>query len=293
MASAGIVLCHEHVFVDLRTPDHPEHGQGDVRDVVEVMTPELDRARRAGIGLIVEASTLGVGRRADILAAVSRKAGFPLLVPTGVYREPWIPAWIHAASEQKLEEWLAEELSVRIAGSDVRAGWIKLSAGDEGITDCEAKVLRAAARAARKTGAVIGSHTVKGRVVQDQLAIIDECGLPADRFIWIHTQAEADTTLHLAAARRGAWIEYDGIGGPGSDAMYVQLVLKALDAGLAGKILLSQDRGMYDAAKPHGGEQKPYTYLTDSFLPALAAAGVGRAVISQLTRDNPFAAFSR
>lgn len=291
--AAGTILPHEHVFVDLRTPDHPEHGRAQTAEVVDVMTPELRRAHAAGIRTIVEASTVGVGRRADILRAVSESARLALVVPTGVYREPWIPAWVHQASEEKLSQWMRGELDREIEESGIRAGWIKLSAGDDGLTECETKVLRAAGRAAKETGAVIGSHTIRGRVVRDQLRILQGVGLDPARFIWIHTQAENDFALHLEAARLGAWLEYDGIGSPGSDASYVDSILKALDAGLAKQILLSQDRGQYDPAKPRGGEQKPYTYLTDEFLPKLRAAGVDEKSISQLTHSNPFAAFSR
>jgi phosphotriesterase-related protein len=291
--AAGTILPHEHVFVDLRTPDHPEHGRAQTTKVVEVMTPELRRALAAGIGAIVEASTLGVGRRADILRAVSESARLALVVPTGVYREPWIPAWVHQANEEKLFQWIRKELDGEIEGSGIRAGWIKLSAGDDGLTECETKVLRAAGRAAKETGAVIGSHTIRGRVVKDQLRILQGLGLDPARFIWIHTQAENDFALHLEAARQGAWLEYDGIGSLESDASYARSILKALEAGLVKQILLSQDRGQYDPAKPRGGEQKPYTYLTDEFLPKLRAAGVDEKTIGQLTRSNPFAAFSR
>ncbi len=290
---SGIILSHEHVFVDLRPPDHPQHAAGEAAAVQEVMGPHLCAARSAGIGAIVEASTVGVGRRADILAYVSRSSGMPILVPTGVYREPWIPGWVHAADEARLTRWMRDELQQGIEDSGIRAGWIKLSAGDDGLTSCEKKVLRAAAAAALQTGAVIGSHTIRGRVVRDQLEILEAGGLPPDRFVWIHTQAEADQGLHVEMARRGTWIEYDGIGGGDPDAMYVGLVLKALEAGLEGKVLLSQDRGQYDPARPRGGDQKPYTYLVDTFLPGLARAGVSRPAIDRLTKENPFRAFSR
>jgi phosphotriesterase-related protein len=291
--TAGIILPHEHVFVDLRTPDHPAHGRAETAEVVQIMTPELRRAHAAGVGVIVEASTVGVGRRADILRAVSEAARLALVVPTGVYREPWIPLWVHQASEEKLFQWMRQELVGEIEASGIGAGWIKLSAGDNGLTECETKVLRAAGRAAKETGAVIGSHTIRGRVVRDQLRILQGLGLDPARFIWIHTQAENDFALHLEAARQGAWLEYDGIGSSESDASYVRSILKALEAGLVKQILLSQDRGQYDPAKPRGGEQKPYTYLTDEFLPKLRAAGVDENTIRQLTRSNPFAAFSR
>ncbi len=291
--AACIILPHEHVFVDLRTPDHPDHARAEGADVVEVMTPALQRARAAGIGAMVEASTLGVGRRADILAAVSRASGLPLLVPTGVYREPWIPRWVHEADETDLFLWMLKELTDEVEGSGVRAGWIKLSAGDDGLTECEAKVLRAASRAAKETGAVIGSHTIRGRVVRDELDIMEKIGLPADRFIWIHAQAEQDRRLHQEIGRRGAWLEYDAIGSPGTDEMFVGLVRDADDAGFAGRVLLSHDRGWYDPAKTRGGEQKPYTFLVETFLPKLADAGFSQAQLDRLTKSNPFSAFAR
>jgi phosphotriesterase-related protein len=290
----ALVLPHEHVFVDLRTWDQPGYGEAEPADVVAVMRPELERARSAGVSAIVEASTLGVGRRADIELAVSEAAGFPLVVPTGIYREPWVPPWGHDASEDELHEWMVRELSDEIAGTGVQAGWIKLSAGDDGLTACETKILRAAARAAKATGSVIGSHTIKGRVVRDQLDILDSAGVTPDRFIWIHTQAEPDVDLHLEVARRGSWIEYDAIGSDDlDDAFFVERIERALDADLGGRLLLSQDRGAYDPAQPGGGTPRPYTYLSERFLPALRSAGLDEVEITRLTQHNPFEAFAR
>ena len=143
----GMILPHEHVFVDLRTWDEPGYGEADPQDVISLMAPEIARARAVGISAIVECSTGGVGRRADIDRAVSEATDFPIVVPTGIYREPWIPDWAHEASEEKLRDWMLSELEGEIENSGVQAAWIKLSAGDEGITESEKKVLRAAARA--------------------------------------------------------------------------------------------------------------------------------------------------
>jgi phosphotriesterase-related protein len=287
-----MILPHEHVFVDLRTWDKPGYAQADTADVVRLMAPEMERLKAAGGTALVECSPLGVGRRADLDRAVSEAAQFPIVVPTGVYREPWILPWIHDADEDALYDWMLRELTEQIEDSGVQAGWIKLSAGDDGMTATEAKVLRAAARASKATGAVIGSHTVRGRVVRDQLAILDAVGAPLNRFIWIHTQAEPDLTLHLEMARRGVWLEYDGIGSA-DDAFYINLITRPLDAGFSDQIMLSHDRGWYDPALPNGGTPKPYTYLIEQFLPQLRAAGVDDATIQQLTCDNPFRAFAR
>src|SRR5436190_15085723 len=100
----GAVLPHEHVFVDLRTWDQPGYGVADPAAVIALMGPEIERARAAAVTAIVECSTVGVGRRADIDRAVSAATGFPLVVPTGIYREPWVPTWAHEASEDTLYE---------------------------------------------------------------------------------------------------------------------------------------------------------------------------------------------
>ena len=289
-ADLGLILPHEHVFVDLRAWDTPGYAQAEAEAVIEMMSPEISKAQSAGVTAIVECSTVGVGRRADIDLAVSEATGLPIVVPTGVYREPWIPDWVHEAEQGYLADWMTGELQGEIEDSGVQAGWFKLSAGDDGLTETETKVLRAAAAAGRETNAVIGSHTIRGRVVRDQLDIIEAEGYTPDRFIWIHTQAEEDFGLHLEMARRGAWLEYDWISS--DDQRDVENILRLLEAGLGEQLLLSQDRGWYDPAKP-GEEIKPYTYLTETFLPKLRASGVDEAAIELLTQANPFRAFAR
>lgn len=290
-----MILPHEHIFVDLRTWDTPGYAQAEAEDVIRLMAPEMEKAKKAGVTCIVECSTVGVGRRADIDRAVSEATNLPLVIPTGVYREPWIPDWVHRASEAELTAWMLSELQGEIGQSGVQAGWIKLSAGDEGLTATETKILRASAAAGRATNSVIGSHTIRGRVVREQLDIIEAMGYDTGRFIWIHTQAEPDFDVHLEIAKRGAWLEYDAIGNNEveSDEYYLQRIQRLLDAGLGGQLLLSHDRGWYDPALPHGGIPKAYTYLVDQFLPKLRAVGVDEAKIYQLTHVNPFQAFAR
>jgi phosphotriesterase-related protein len=289
----GLILPHEHIFVDLRTPDQPGYAQAEAEDVLRLMAPEIRKAQAAGVTALVECSTVGVGRRADILRAVSEATGLPLLVPTGIYREPWVPAWAQAASEDTLCEWMRGELDGTIEASGVRAGWIKLSAGDDGQTPTEARILRAAARAGAATGAVIGSHTIRGRVVADQLDLIEGAGYSPERFIWIHAQAEPDFALNLAMARRGAWIEYDNLGSREADDLAFERLQRLLDAGLGVRVLLSHDRGWYDPGQPSGGTPRPFTPLSETFMPRLRAAGLDEATLTLLTHDNPFRAFAR
>lgn len=288
----GLILPHEHIFVDLRQLDTPGFGEAETADVVRCMAPELERARAAGVTALVECTPEGVGRRADLVLAVARAANFPVVLPTGIYREPWVPDWARAASEDELAAWMQTELEQGIRETGVRAGFIKLSAGDDGLTPLESKILRAAARAAQANGAVIASHTIRARVVADQLDILAALGHSPQRFIWVHTQAEPDFAQHLTLARRGVWLEFDGIGGQ-DDAAYIDRIRRVLEAGFGDQVLLSMDRGWYSPGQPGGGTPKPFTYLSETFLPALRAAGFDDATIRQLTVANPFRAFAR
>jgi phosphotriesterase-related protein len=287
----GMILPHEHIFVDLRTWDKPGYGEAEVADVIALMAPEIKKIQALGVTALVECSPMGVGRRADLDKAVSAATGLPVVVPTGVYREPWILPWMHQASEDALYEWMLGELEGEIENSGVQAGWIKLSAGDDGITETEAKILRAAARAGAKTNAIIGSHTIRGRVVRDQLDIIESAGYTPERFIWIHTQAEPDFDLHLEMAKRGAWIEYDNIGSDNNnDDWYLDHIQRVLDAGFGDQLMLSHDRGWYDPAAQPGAIPMPYTVLSERLIPKMREHSMD---VEQLTRKNPFRAFAR
>lgn len=291
-AELGMILPHEHIFVDLRTPDTPGYAEADAAAVVALMAPKIEEIKARGITALVECSTTGVGRRADIDLAVSRATEFPVVVPTGSYREPWIVPAVRAADDAGLEAFMVRELTERFDEADYRAGWIKLSAGDDGITPLEERILRAAARASARTGAVIGSHTMRGRVAMEQIDIIEAEGGSADRFIWIHTQKETDLGFHDAAVSRGAWIEYDHVSREPDEAVKA-LILRALEAGHARSLLLSHDVGWFDPAKPGGGVPRSYTHLCDVMLPLLRAAGVDEGTLRTLTEDNPFRAYAR
>lgn len=290
----GMILPHEHVFTDLGPIEEASYRFALEEDVIAIMAPQIEAIKARNVTALIECTPVGVGRRADINLAVSEATNFPIVVPTGIYREPWVPTWAQKATQEELRDWMLDELTGEIDESGVQAGWIKLSASDKGVSKIETKILRAAAQAGASTGAIIGSHSISGNVVNNQLDIVEEEGYTPDRFIWIHTQAEPKFEKHLQMAARGAWLEYDSIGDDSiGDDYYIELIRKVLDAGYGDKLLLSQDRGWYDPSKPAGGDPKSYTVLSEHFLPKLEEAGIEKKTIRQITHDNPFRAFAR
>jgi phosphotriesterase-related protein len=118
----GLILPHEHIFVDLGPIEDENWKYADPFAVVEMMAPELDRARKAGVTVLVECSPVGVGRRVDIVKAVSEAANFPVVLPTGIYREPWVPAWAHDAPKELIRDWMVAELTGEIVPGCKQAG---------------------------------------------------------------------------------------------------------------------------------------------------------------------------
>ncbi len=291
-ADLGLILSHEHIFANFDSLDHAAAGDVTVADVLRHVGPYLSAAKAAGVTALVDATSLGGARRADILRDVSAAIGLPVVVATGIFREPWIADSVAQHGEDGLKELMVQEIIEGVEDSGVRAGWIKLRSGDDALSSAQTVLVRAAARAGIDSGVAIGSHTVAGSVAARQVDVIEEAGYAASRFIWIHAQVEPHFAWNLELARRNVWIEYDGIGDSPADEVYIDRILRMWDAGYGDRILLSQDRGWYDPIKPGGGVVKPYTYLTATFLPKLAVAGLGEEQIRQMTVRNPFDAYA-
>lgn len=292
--TVGLILPHEHIFTDLRGPQAPGYGQADPEKVLQVMKPLLMAAKAKGVDLLVECSSVGVGRNVRVLARLAKETGLSIVIPTGVYaRANFAPQRYRDMSEQQLTEWMVKEIRQGIEGTGVRAGFIKLASSRTQLTELEERLLRAAAQAALDTGVVIASHTTSGPVALKEVDILEEEGLPPGRFIWVHSQAEKRRSFHKQLAAQGVYIELDSIGreNPGDEGL-IEVIHELIDAGYVHQLLLSHDAGWYDPAKPDGGQQRPYTYLVDTFIPKLRDSGLDEGTIRILTVENPRRAFS-
>jgi phosphotriesterase-related protein len=292
------MLPHEHLFVDLRGPRAPDYAAADPDNVVRVMQPYLSAAEAAGVTAFVDCAPVGVGRNVAVLRRLAESTPIHLIAPTGIYREGFIPADSLELSAEQLADLWVRELTVGMEGTDSRAGFVKIAMSDDGPTPLEVRNLKAAALASKETGAVVASHTIGGSVAQREMDILEAEGHDLRRFIWVHAHTEPDTRIHIEAAHRGAYVEFDAIGAEHwhPQVALLDAVLALLNAGYANHILLSHDAGWYDPAQPDG-QPKPdgirgYTALVEQFIPALRARGVDDATLHLLTITNPARAFA-
>ncbi len=293
----GLLLPHEHLFTDLRGPFVPDYALAEPESVLRVMEPYLAAIHAAGVTAFVECSTVGVGRKMAVLRRLAEMTPIHIVVPTGVYREAFIPQSLREMRAEELAEMWVRELTEGIEGTEIRAGFIKIAMSDDGPTDLEVRNLKAAALASRQTGAVIASHTIGAEIARREMEILEAEGLDLQRFIWVHANLEPDSAVHLEAAQRGVYVEFDAIGAAWqSQPDLVDYTLALIEAGYAKNILLSHDAGWYDPSQPNGqpkdGGIRGYTTLVDEFIPTLRTRGVTDDLLHLITVTNPARAFA-
>ncbi|MFT4307632.1 MAG: hypothetical protein QM604_12160, partial [Microbacterium sp.] len=178
-AALGAVSTNEHVLTDSRGLRRPtrEGGTlegpirpevlGDLRwswmsladnltlDDPDTAVDELTRARAAGLGAIVEATSWGMGPRHEMLPEISRRTGLHIVSAYGSYIDKTLPPWWSELSEAAMERRFAQALTRAVPGTSFRAGLLGLLGTSAEITPAELRALRAAGRAAAAAGCAV------------------------------------------------------------------------------------------------------------------------------------------
>jgi phosphotriesterase-related protein len=292
----GVTLSHEHVLANFQPYEewqrHPLTYEED--EVVEVVRPYLAQLKKLGCRTFVDATAVGLGRNARLLKRLSEESGLHMLTATGNYaavNARFLPSYVLTDSEAALARRWIDESRKGIDATGVRPGFIKLGFNGGPLTAAEQKLIRAAAIAHRETGLTIGAHTGPAVAAFEQLSMLEGAGVHPSAWIWIHAQEEKDLSQQVRAARRGAWVSFDGVG-PDSVAPHVKMVTRMRDEGLLDRVLVSHDAGWYHVGEPRGGRFRPFDKVFTAFIPAARAAGLTDGDIDTLFVTNPANAFS-
>lgn len=289
----GITLAHEHAMVDFRPLDTAEGAGYDPSEVVETVLPHLTRIRELGVQTFVDATPAYLGRDPVVLRALSERSGLHILTNTGYYgarNDAFLPEHAFEESAETLAERWILEWREGIGGTSVRPGFVKIGVDPGSLSDMDATLIRAAAITHRETGLTIASHTGSAEAALEQIDVLREEGVDPSAWIWVHAHVEEDLDAHVQVARRGAWVELDGIG-PNRIDRHVELVQNMMRHRLLGRVLVSQDAGWYSVGENGGGDFRGYETLFTDFVPALREAGVSDQEVGRLLRINPAEAF--
>ncbi len=282
-ADLGVTLPHEHVFCDLhrmsRVPD------GIIHDP-ELALLELAYFKNAGGVSFVDPTSLGLGRKPTALKSVSEQAGLNIVMGSGWYRDPYLPAEINTRSTDDLAAEIVRDIEVGVDG--VRAGIIgEVGSDRDFISPAEERVLRAAGRAHVQTGLTITTHAIRCPLGLDQIAILEHEGVDARRVIIGHCDSHGDEDYHLAVAKQGAWVEFDLITGRSQYEVGRRLrwVARIAEAGYLSQLLLSSDVCNKSHLREYGGTG--YDYVITQFASKLREIGFDDAALDQLFVANP------
>jgi phosphotriesterase-related protein len=304
-ADLGMTLAHEHLFADVRpyAEQTAKPIAPDMDEVVEVVLPYLREIHRQGCRTLVDCTATTLGRNPALIRRLAQASGLQMLTVTGAYVAAggrFVPPYVVAETPEQLARRWIVEWREGIGDTGIRPGLIKLGIEDDRLSDIERKVLRAAAMTHLDSGLVIASHTGpwadvppgrNARCAFAQLEILQSAGVAPSAWIWVHAQNEVQGNQHVEAARRGAWVSFDGFR-PGQEAAYLAMIGRMRDEGLLDHVLVSQDAGWYNAGQPRGGEFKPYLPLFTTLIPALREGGFDEAQIGTILVDNPARAFA-
>jgi len=282
------VMIHEHLYIDLSHPGDPDAKLTDTEAVVT----DAAALRSHGCNTVVEVTCTGMGQNLQRLQDIARRTGLHIVSAAGFYYERWHPRWVREASPEVIEEYLLRQLvdGVPVEGGDppvVRPGIVAEIGTSDPISPQEEKVLRAAARAARRAGVPLSTHAHLGSNGLRQLEILLEEGVPPHRIAIGHQDLLDDIDVHKAIASTGAYVQYDTVGKERyqSDDVRIRLVREMIEAGYGDRLMLSVDISRHAYLTSRGGHG--YAYLFERFLPRLRGVGLDDAAIEALVRDNP------
>lgn len=323
----GITLMHEHLYIDRShlwvEPNGPaKHfaNQPVTMDILgklrlnpydnkdnclmvdeEVAVREAKEFYYFGGATIVDVTPVGLGRDPNALYRLSRRTGLNIIMGCGYYLDDAIPGHVREWSIEEIEDDIVRDVEYGIDETGIKAGIIGEIGISPQMTDLEVKVLRAAARAQKRTGKVLTIHLPGWeRYGHKVLDIVEKEGGSIQKTILDHMNPSMDDfDYQTSLADRGAFLEYDQIGmdllfpegqSP-SDEENARAIIRLLEKGYGESLLLSQDVFLKILLKAYGGWG--YSHILENFVPRLRKMGVNQKEINMMLVDNPRRIFER
>jgi len=293
----GPVNGHEHVFQV--SPLLP----GDELDDPERSSAEVELLRGSGFAAMIDATPIGLGRRATDLRRISESTSVQIVASTGVHRDahyaadhPLQALGIEARAELMLRDLIDgmpvrdEDLfaagSPRPARTGVRAGMLKVGIEYWEITASERMTIEAIARVHEATNAPVMVHLEFCTAGHEVLDLLAELGVAESSVLLAHADRSPDAGLHCELMGRGAFLGYDGMARSKvrSDEELLDLTERVLGDGFD-RLLLGGDVARSGRFVSYGG-MPGMAYLGDRYLPRLQER-IGDRALSRILVDAP------
>ena len=292
----GVTLSHDHILLDAYGMWGTFTGNyGVIMDDEDVATREVAQFKVAGGGTICDPTNIGIGRQPEGLRRISEQTGVHIVMGAGWYRERCYPPYISEEMPDQLADRLVVELTEGVNGTGVRAGFVgELGTERHSITPAQERVFRAGARAHRRTGCPIMTHTTHfGELAVEQLDLLAEEGVDPRRVVVSHLGDRVGIHWWMPIALRGAFLDIDNlafVNGYASLEVRADNVASFVAEGLVDQIMLSNDICFVDQLTQYGGPG--YANVIVNFVPLLRSRGITEEQIQIMMVSNPQRAFA-
>jgi phosphotriesterase-related protein len=282
----GVTLHHEHVIA--KPLDVGAADPDLLLDSTDAAYAELEDAFYAGLRAIVDMTPADYGRDPAAIYWVAQRAPVHVIVVTGHHKHLHAAPWVGDRTAQEIAAVSIDEIRNGIGDTPMRAGLIKAGTSLNEITEVEERVLRAAAFAHRETGAPISTHTDKGTMALEQLAILREEGVSPERVIIGHLDFALDEDYLRRVLDTGAFISFDQVSKEkyAPDSERAEMLKRMADAGYLDRLLISGDLARKSYWLSYGGGPG-FRYLVESFPVVLMEAGFSAHDVRRVLIDNP------
>lgn len=238
----GFTYCHEHLVASPPPPTSENDPDLVILDE-EKAVAEATIARDCGVRSLYEASAWDYGRDPLALKRISEAVGIQIIACAGFNKGQWFAERLQGREISDLEEQIVAEVTEGMDGTGIRGGVIKFGTGYNQISDIEEKVIRAGARAHRRTGAVLHGHTEAGTMALEQIEILRDEGVDLRRVGLVHLTRNPDPWLHRKLLKTGAWLCYDGFSKIKyyTDSVRTEMLLDLIEDGYLDQLLIGAD----------------------------------------------------
>jgi len=280
----------------------------------DVAVKEVEIYKRSGGNSIVEVTPIGLGRDPNGLAHISRSTGIHIIMGTAYYVSALHPPEVKTMSEDEICDKFVSEICIGIenvmkGGGVARIGQTPARAGLIGEIGCswpwqknEKKVLRAAAKAQRITGAPLSIHPGRSeKAIFETIEVLGEAGADLTRTIIGHIERTIfNFDVRKRVVEAGCYIEYDTFmmeaNYPLSDVDLpndyerIKQISELIEHGYVKHILLSHDMCIKIRLVTYGG--LGYGHILDNVIPKMRRRSISGDDIHAMLADNPKRAFT-
>ncbi|WP_293851225.1 phosphotriesterase-related protein [uncultured Brevibacterium sp.] len=297
----GRTLAHEHVFVVGEEFRQNYQADWDEDEKIAQAVRDLNELKSLGIDSIMDPTVVGLGRYIPRIQRIAEQTDLNIVVATGVYTYNEVPFQFHFSGPgllfdvpEPMTELFVTDIENGIAGTGVKAGFLKCAIEEQGMTPGVERVMRAVAQAHVRTGVPITVHTnVHNRSGLDAQRVLREEGADLTKVVIGHSGDSTDLDYLMELADAGSILGMDRFG---LDVLLpfeqrVDTVAQLVERGYADRMVLAHDASCFiDWFDPHAQAQAVpnwnYRHISEDVLPALLERGVSEEQIQTMLVDN-------